>query len=314
MIEIDDLGRSFDLPGRAPVRALDGVSFTVGRGAVTGVLGPNGAGKTTLFRILAGLLRPTSGSARIAGHDVATRSLEARERIGLLTEEPGLPDRLTPLRHVAFHVGLRGTPRDEAAARARAALEELGLAASLETPIGRLSKGNRLKVALARAIAHEPEVLLLDEPTANLDIETSIRVGELIRTRSRRGAAVLMATHDPHEAARLCDDIVVLATGRVVVRGSPTELAGTGTPGRSLEVRLSGPAQAAARGVRLLPWVASARAEGERLAIQTVAGDLPVSALADVTVVAAPLAILEFTPSRISLEQIYLSLRKDAME
>jgi sodium transport system ATP-binding protein len=226
MIEIEDLSRSFDVPGRAPVRALEGVSFISGKGNVTGVLGPNGAGKTTLFRLLAGLLRPTSGRVIIAGHDLAVEALEAREKIGLLTEEPGLPDRLTPLWHVSLHLRLRGDARREAFTRARAVLEEMGLADTLERPIGCLSKGNRLKVALARAVAHEPDVLLLDEPTANLDIETSIRVRDLIRSRASRGRTVLLATHNPREAEDLCDDIVVLGKGRILAHGSPGALRG----------------------------------------------------------------------------------------
>ena len=254
MIEAEDLSRTFRVAGGATLRALDRFGVTVPRGGITGLVGPNGAGKTTIFRILAGLLRPDTGRARIGGFDVVSQPMKARTCLGLLTEEPGLPDRLTPLWHVALHATLRGSPRRESLRRAGRLLERLHTGAASDRPHAVLSKGTRAKVALARALVGEPMALILDEPTAGLDMETSGWMRREIQRRAREGCAVLLATHQPEEAEALCDQIVILRRGVVLARGSMAQLrraaAGGEAPPEALEVRLSGPTQPALASVR----------------------------------------------------------------
>ncbi|HKY32531.1 MAG TPA: ABC transporter ATP-binding protein [Candidatus Polarisedimenticolia bacterium] len=224
MIEAIEVIRRFEPRRAAPVLVLDRVSVACRAGEVTALLGPNGAGKTTLFRVLAGLLRCHGGRARILGHDVAAAREEAARRTGLLTEEPALPERLTPRWHVRFHVALREPGWAEAGPKADRLLARLGLSAEADRPCGVLSRGTRRKVALARALAGEPPALLLDEPTASLDIESSLSIRAEIASLAREGRAVLMATHDAHEAESLADRVVVLRGGRVLADGPPGEL------------------------------------------------------------------------------------------
>ena len=215
MIEVERLTRRF-----GPTRALENVSFSIGRGRVVGLIGHNSSGKTTLFRVLSGLLRPDTGRVLIAGVDIAQQPRTARERSVLLTEEPGLPDRLTPLWHVELHAGLRGANRREALTRAREALRLVGLQDMSEARIGSLSKGKRQRVALARALVADTAVLLLDEPTTSLDMENSSSIRAAIRRRADEGASVLLATHDASEVEQICDELLVLRHGRVVERGT----------------------------------------------------------------------------------------------
>ena len=220
MIEVEGLVR--ELGG---TRVLDGLTFTAESGAITGFLGPNGAGKTTTMRVLATLLRPTQGTVRIAGFDVVRDSMEVRRRIGLVTEEPSLLDRLTVREQLVFAARMYDVP--EAVIRDRVALltDVLGLAAEIDKRAGALSKGNRQKAALARALVHDPEVLLLDEPTANLDIVAQAGMQELLQTFDVVGGkTVFLSTHVLDEAERLCDKVIGIVAGKTVASGTPQEI------------------------------------------------------------------------------------------
>jgi len=245
MIETEDLHRRFGRGRSAGVAALDGVTLLVLPERVTGLLGPNGSGKTTLLRILAGILRADGGRAWIAGCDLAARPGRARACLGFLTQEPALTAGSTPLRHVALHVSLHGFPRGAALERARRALDRTGVGGSSGSPIGTLSRGVRARVALARAIAHDPRVLLLDEPTAGLDMEAASRVRGLLAALAREGRTVLLSTHDPREAEALCHDAVVLRAGRVLASATPAGI-------RSLASRPGAPHPSLEEAYRLL--------------------------------------------------------------
>ncbi len=223
MIEALGLSRTFLEPHGA-VAALREVSLTARAGEITGLLGPNGAGKTTLFRVLSGLLRADAGSARIHGHDVRADPLAARRSLGLVTEEPGLPDRLTPEWHVALHGALRGLAWKEARDRSRALLGEMGLGDAMRRRCARLSRGERLRVSLARALIGRPAVLLLDEPTSALDIEAAAELRARMKRFASEGAAILLATHNPHEAEDLCAVVHVLRQGATLAHGAPEDL------------------------------------------------------------------------------------------
>lgn len=220
VIEVEGLVR--DLGG---TRVLEGLSFVAPAGAITGFLGPNGAGKTTTMRVLATLLPPTGGTVRIDGHDVVTAAIEVRRRIGLVTEEPSLLDRLTVREQLTFSARAYDLPSARIAERIDLLVPLLGLEAEIEKRAGTLSKGNRQKAALARALVHDPPVLLLDEPTANLDIVAQAGIQDLLtRPDVIGGKTVFLSTHVLDEAERLCHRVVGIVGGRTVAEGTPAEI------------------------------------------------------------------------------------------
>ena len=220
MIEVSELRLSL---GGSPV--IDGLSFSAPAGEVTGFLGPNGAGKTTTMRILSTLLRPDSGTATIAGFDVVADANQVRRRIGLVTEEPSLLDRLTVREQLTFTAQAYDLGDDVASERVEVVAELLALGDNLDKRAGTLSKGNRQKASLARALVHDPPVLLLDEPTANLDVVAQAAIQELLQAPEvRSGKTVFLSTHVLDEAERLCDRVVGIVAGKVVAEGTPAEI------------------------------------------------------------------------------------------
>ena len=199
-------------------RVLDGVTMQVAWGSVVALVGRNGSGKTTLLRVLATLLPPRAGCARVAGEDVATAPQRVRAAIGLLTEEAGLPDRATPLWHLRFHALLRGATWETSRRLALETLASLGLERVAREPMAALSRGTRQRVAVGRAIVCDPPVLLLDEPDATLDEEITAIVRAYLKRRALAGRAVLLATHDPIWAGRYCDEALAMSDGRIVSR------------------------------------------------------------------------------------------------
>jgi sodium transport system ATP-binding protein len=207
-------------------RVLDGLSFVAPTGQITGLLGPNGAGKSTTMRVLASLLRPSEGTARIAGVDVVAQPDEVRRLIGLVTEEPGLYDRLTVREHLDFFGRAQGLDTARLESRIDMLVDTLVLGTEIDKRAGALSKGNRQKVSLARAIIHDPPVLLLDEPTSGLDVMATIGLEDLLAAEEVTGdKTVLLSTHRLDEAERLARHIVGIADGRVVAEGQPADLA-----------------------------------------------------------------------------------------
>lgn len=212
--------------------ALHGISFSAKVGEVVGLLGANGAGKTTTMRILTGFLPPTSGSVSIAGHDVVSASMDARRAVGYLPERvPVYPD-MTVSEFITFWARLRGTPHPRAAAEA--AIERVHLSDRRHTLIRNLSKGMRQRLGFAQALAHDPPVLILDEPTIGIDPEQVIDVRETVRQLGRT-KTVLFSTHILSEADSVCDRVVILHQGRVVAHGKPDDLKRKLKPGASLE-------------------------------------------------------------------------------
>ena len=220
MIEVEGLVR--ELSGN---RVLDGLTFSARPGEITGFLGPNGAGKTTTMRVLATLLRPDSGSVTVAGHDVVRDAVEVRRNIGLVTEEPSLLDRLTVREQLVFSARMYDLDDAWIHTRIDVLVSLLGLEDGIDKRAGALSKGNRQKAALARALVHDPPVLLLDEPTANLDIVAQAGMQSLLQRPDIVGEkTVFLSTHVLDEAERLCDRIVGIAGGKTVAAGTPSEI------------------------------------------------------------------------------------------
>jgi ABC-2 type transport system ATP-binding protein len=211
---------------RSPVVALDGVSFQVNAGQICGVIGPNGAGKSTLFRILTGLTTPTSGSAAILGSDVTHQSLAVRRHIGFMpSDDRSLMLRQTCWSNLAFHGRLRGLPEKRLRRRIDEILELVGLTAARDRAGFALSSGMRARLQLARALLHEPEVLILDEPTASVDPVSSHEFLELLRGLAvEKGVAVLVSSHRVEEIEALHDNVVLLDRGGLIHWGDLNSL------------------------------------------------------------------------------------------
>jgi ABC-2 type transport system ATP-binding protein len=197
--------------------AVSALSFEAGAGRICGFLGPNGAGKTSTIRMILGLIAPTAGRITVLG---AADARQVRHRIGFLPEERGLYRRMTPIEAIVFFAGIKGVPTAEARRRARALLEAQGLGEAMTRPIKALSKGMAQKVQLLSAIAHEPDLVLLDEPFSGLDPVNQQSLEAIIRGLAARGATVVFSTHVMQHAERLCDQVVLLARGRKMFDGT----------------------------------------------------------------------------------------------
>jgi len=220
-IEAEGLTKTF-----GTLKAVDKLSFEVDEGEIFGLLGPNGAGKTTTIRMLATLISPTEGSASVNGHDIRREALRVRETVGILTENPSLYDRLTATENMEFFAEAYGvTDAVERSERIRGLLEFFDLWGRRGDRVGTFSRGMKQKLALARAIVHDPEVLFLDEPTSGLDPESSKDIRDLMERLSRRERrTILLCTHRLEDAERLCDRVMIVKNGASVVVGSPDEL------------------------------------------------------------------------------------------
>jgi sodium transport system ATP-binding protein len=219
VISAQSLTRTF-----GSVLAANAVTFHVDAGEVVGLLGPNGAGKTTTLRMIASLLQPTSGTAVVGGHDVRTAARSARASLGLVTASAALFPRLTPREFLRYIGALHGLRAAGLEARVDAALERFEIEPFEGLRCGALSTGQRQRVLLARASLHDPPALILDEPSAGLDVLGAQAVVNFVRESKSQGKAVLLSTHDMAEAEYLCDRIVIIAGGRVVATGTSEEL------------------------------------------------------------------------------------------
>jgi len=229
MIEVRNLHKRF-----GAVTAVEDVSFSAADGVVTGLLGPNGAGKTTTLRMLYTLIRPDRGSALVDGIDVATHPMDVRRAIGVLPDSRGLYPRLTAREHARYAGELHGLSGAALEKRVDELVELLDMKDIANRRTEGFSQGERMKVALARALVHGPRNVMLDEPTNGLDVMSTRAVRTLIRQLKAQGHCVLFSSHVMQEVAALCDRIVVVARGRVVAEGTPEELR-TRTGKESLE-------------------------------------------------------------------------------
>jgi sodium transport system ATP-binding protein len=204
--------------------AVDQVSFEVSNGEVFGLLGPNGAGKTTTMRLLSTLLKPTSGTATVAGYDLLREPQKVRASIGVLPEDTGLYDRLTPREHLLYYGKLHGIPGDLLRKRSDELLDTMELGDRANTKVGDFSKGMKQKVALLRAFIHDPPVLLLDEPTAGLDVMSARSIQAFVERFRKEGKAIMISTHNMTEAQKLCDRVAIIDHARIVAVGTVAEL------------------------------------------------------------------------------------------
>ncbi|HEY7484455.1 MAG TPA: ABC transporter ATP-binding protein [Streptosporangiaceae bacterium] len=267
-IEVRGLRRDYPAPTRRARRAgtvlhaLRGIDLTVLPGQVFGLLGPNGAGKTTLTKILATLLLPSSGTARVAGHDVVADTRAVRHAVGcVFGGDLGLYERLSGHDNLRYFAELYGVPPRAARARIAELLDLVGLSGKADARVETYSRGMRQRLHLARGLLHDPQVLLLDEPTSGIDPVGARELRTLIDDLRTRGKTVLLTTHYMFEADEVCDDIAIIARGRIVARGTAADLKAMVTAGQTIEIELHGLGAETFEPVRGVPGVRAVTVE-----------------------------------------------------
>ena len=294
--------------------AVDGLDLKVARGELFALLGHNGAGKTTTLRMLAGVLTPSAGMARVLGLSPTTRGPEVRARLGVLPEHHALEERLSARQNLRYCAALYGYPEERVAARVDEMLDRFGLLSAADQRVGGFSKGMKQRLALARALLHEPELLFLDEPTSGLDPVVSRQVTETMRELSAgAGRTVLICTHDLALAQRVCDRVAVLQRGRLVALGTPRELAARLPQGRLHLGVGDGEGAAAAEAVRAaFPEAVVEAAAGS--SSELVVTRLPPGATPRLvaTLVGAGLAVHRVEPEQATLEDVYFAIHGEA--
>jgi len=303
MIEVENLIKRY-----GEVTAVKGISFAARPGQVTGFLGPNGAGKTTTMRMLTGFTPPTSGRAVVAGYDVFEKSMEVRKRVGYLPENVPLYRDMTARDYLTYTGEIRGVKNRRA--RADAVLERVGLLSRADSRIRTLSKGMRQRVGLASALLHDPEVLILDEPTIGLDPIQVLELRDLVRELGR-DHTLLFSTHILSEAEQVCDQVIIINQGSIIAQGTPGELRGTLAQGGRVLVRVGGVEPIIAlSNIRDIPGVSAVEIANDGLVVS------PRDPLMDVrpeiarAVIGAGWNLLELRPLAVNLEDIFLELTR----
>lgn len=306
MIEVQHLTKRY-----GPITAVDDVSFTVEKGEVLGFLGPNGAGKTTTMRVLTGYMPPTEGRAIVAGYDVLDQPIEAKRRIGYLPETPPLYPEMTARDYLTFCARIKGVPRSERTRRVDAVMERTRVTDMADRHCSKLSKGYRQRVGLAQALLHNPDVLILDEPTAGLDPKQIIETRELIKGLAG-DHTVILSTHILPEVSQTCQRVVIINKGRVVAIDSPDNLTSRLRGSEALYVQVDAmgvdphDALAAVPGVtRVSPSDTHGGVTGYEVASEE---GRDVRRELAATVVMLGWGLLELRPLRMSLEEIFLHL------
>ena len=310
MIEVQDLSKTYGL-----VTAVDHVSFTVNKGEILGFLGPNGAGKTTTMRILTGFMPATSGTARVAGFDVFNDSLEVRRRIGYLPENPPLYPDMTVEAYLDFVARIKNVPAEKRADRVTDALKKTNIVDKRTELIKRLSRGYKQRVGLAQALVHDPEVVILDEPTVGLDPKQIIEVRNLIKGLAGTHT-IILSTHILPEVSMTCDRVVIINKGKIAAVDTPQNLTSQLMGGQKVRVEV----QAAEKPLRDLlaqipgasrVHVEPARADGRLHAtVETAQGkDIRSAIAAKIAEKGWPL--YELKGVSLSLEDIFLQLTTD---
>jgi ABC-2 type transport system ATP-binding protein len=296
------------------VTAVDDVSFQVERGEILGFLGPNGAGKTTTMRILTGYMPATEGRAAVAGFDVFDKPIEAKKRTGYLPETPPLYPDMTVREYLDFVSRIKGVPSKERRERVASVMQKTHIADMKDRHCGKLSKGYRQRVGLAQALIHNPEVLILDEPTAGLDPKQIIETRQLIRNLGGDHTIVL-STHILPEVSQTCQRVVIINKGRVVAIDTPDNLTARLRGAETMLVQVDAPGADVTTALAGIPGVTRVAASEQRGA----AGAFEVESEhgRDVrreiarTIVTSGWGLLELRPMRMSLEDIFLQLTTD---
>jgi ABC-2 type transport system ATP-binding protein len=248
--------------GSKEILALDGLDLEVPPGEFFGLLGPNGAGKTTTIGVLTTRVRPTSGTAAVAGIDVCSDPVGVKQRIGVVPQRPNPDRQLTAIQNLLFHAAYFGISRTVSLPRAQALLEQLGLGDRGESKVDQLSGGQQQRLMIARALIHEPEILFLDEPTVGLDPQARLALWEVLRSLHGQGRTIVMTTHYMDEADRLCDRLAIVDHGKLLALDTPAGLRARAPGGTLMEVTLDGEAAAVLPALQNLPSLNRVSANG----------------------------------------------------
>ena len=312
MIEVQHLTKHY-----GPVTAVHDVSFKAERGEILGFLGPNGAGKTTTMRILTGYMPPTDGKAIVAGYDVLDKPIEAKRRTGYLPEMPPLYPDMTVADYLMFCARIKGVPRAERATRVKATMERTRVADVATRHCAKLSKGYRQRVGLAQALLHNPDVLILDEPTAGLDPKQIIETRRLIKELGGEHT-VILSTHILPEVSQTCHRVVIINRGRVVAVDTPDNLMSRLQGAGTLYIEVDSLGADAREALSAVPGVTGVTVSDTRSAATgfevATAADRDVRREIASTVVGRGWGLLELRPMRMSLEEIFLSLTTEETE
>ncbi len=310
MIEVQDLSKTY-----GPVTAVDHVSFTVNKGEILGFLGPNGAGKTTTMRILTGFMPATSGTARVAGFDVFNDSLEVRRRIGYLPENPPLYPDMTVEAYLDFVARIKNVPAEKRADRIADALKKTNIVDKRTELIKRLSRGYKQRVGLAQALVHDPDVIILDEPTVGLDPKQIIEVRNLIKGLAGTHT-IILSTHILPEVSMTCDRVVIINKGKIAAVDTPQNLTAQLKGGQKVRVEVQAPEKPLRDLLTQIPGasrvqVEPARADGRLHAtVETAQGKDIRSAIA-AKIAEKGWSLYELRGVSLSLEDILLQLTTD---
>jgi len=223
-VVVESLGKTFYDESRGPVRAVDEVDFTCAPGEIFGLLGANGAGKTTTLRMLSTILEPTDGTARIMGHDVHEEPEAVRRSLGFYSASTALYPRLTARETLDFFARINGMPRDGVEARVEELVVDFGIGDYADARVEKLSSGMKQKVSIARTVAHDPPVLIFDEPTVGLDVMNALEMQRILKDLRDEGKTLIFSTHIMSEAEKLCDRIAIIHRGRILASGTLDEL------------------------------------------------------------------------------------------
>ncbi|HEX7556326.1 MAG TPA: ABC transporter ATP-binding protein [Leptolinea sp.] len=298
MIFAENLSKQFD-----NILAVDHINLDVGAGKVLVLLGPNGAGKTTTVRMLTSVLRPTTGNAKVAGYDVVTQANQVRASVGVLTEHHGLYGRMNAREYLKFYGNLYSLPAAQIDLRSAELLEKFGLSFASLKRLGEYSKGMRQKLALVRAMLHDPPVLLLDEPTSAMDPESAKTVRDAIHSLRDSQRTIMLCTHNLAEAELLADHIAIIRKGKIIYQGEPArlkrELLGTPVYEAQLAGNLNGYSPSLPAGVEIIE-------RGERFMQFTVEEPEQANPVLIRDMIQSGLQIMSFQEMPRSLEQAYL--------
>ena len=312
MIEVQNLTKHY-----GPVTAVHDVSFKAERGEILGFLGPNGAGKTTTMRIITGYMPPTDGKALVAGYDVLEQPLEAKRRTGYLPETPPLYPDMTVSDYLMFCARIKGVPRGDRANRVKTTMDRTRIADVATRQCAKLSKGYRQRVGLAQALLHNPDVLILDEPTAGLDPKQIIETRRLIKELGGEHT-VILSTHILPEVSQTCQRVVIINKGRVVAVDTPDNLTSRLQGAGSLYIEvdsMGAEAKDTLSSVSGVTGVTVSERHGSAIGYEVAtAPDRDVRRELAATVVGRGWGLLELRPTRMSLEEIFLSLTTEETE
>jgi ABC-2 type transport system ATP-binding protein len=287
--------------------AVHGISFDIPRGAIFGFIGPNGAGKTSTIKVLATLLRPSSGSVRVCGHDVRTRASDVRRKIGYMPDFFGVYDDLTSEEYLHFFAAAYRIPSGRRRGLIADVLALTDLTEKAESPVDGLSRGMKQRLGIARLLLHDPELLLLDEPANGLDPRARIEMRELLKELQTMGKTILISSHILHELAQFCSHIGILEQGKVVACGPLKEIYRTLALDRATHVQLAGPAAPQLERMRAIAGVAAVEEMPDRLVVRLREGELSPEDLLD-AIRATGARVRMFQPDAVDMETAFMRL------